>query len=551
MRFVLGAALGLVVICGGAYTADCLINKDKVPRGVTVGGVEIGGMEHAAAVEKLQQELGDVTQKPVIIHAGELESNLIPAESGLNIDWDATVDGAGKQSMNPLTRLGSFFHTHEIETASSVDEAQLESVVSRISEELSPAPVDAGINLNGGKVNVDPQPHNGQIVEGEVLKEAIAANWLNPEGVTVEAAVTEPEIGQEAVDKVLAGDATAAVAGDIVVHGQDGIDGIIPTSRMGEVVSFKPEGHTFLTEINAAAAQNILKENLEQTEVAKKNARIAFDGDSRTITPHTDGISIDWEKTMDGFAGRVVGSAERTFDAVYVPQPATFTTEMAKTATFDDVIGEFTTSGYSQASGVNIATVAQTVNDAVVAPGDIFSLNNYTGARGSAQGYVESGIILNGRADTAVGGGISQFATTLYNAAYFAGMEDVAHTPHSYYISRYPAGREATVFEGAIDLQFRNTSPFPVRIVTSVGGGSVTVKLMGVKTVEVESINGGRWAYTDPQTMNVSDEKCSPSSGAQGFTTSDTRIIRDLGGQELSRETQTTVYDPQPIVRCS
>ena len=149
-----------------------------------------------------------------------------------------------------------------------------------------------------------------------------------------------------------------------------------------------------------------------------------------------------------------------------------------------------------------------------------------------------------------MGGGISQFATTLYNAAYFAGMTDVASTPHSYYISRYPAGREATVYEGAIDLQFRNDSPHPVKISTSVGGGEVTVSLMGTKTVEVESINGGRWAYTSPKPVTVTSGDCIPSGGAQGFTTSDTRIVRDLSGNEISRNTSTTVYDPQPIVRC-
>ena len=135
---------------------------------------------------------------------------------------------------------------------------------------------------------------------------------------------------------------------------------------------------------------------------------------------------------------------------------------------------------------MNIRKTAEIVNGAMVAPGDTFSLNGYTGPRGAAQGFVESGIILNGRADKAVGGGISQFATTLYNAAYFAGMEDVAHTPHSYYISRYPAGREATVYEGAIDLKFKNTSQYPVLISTSADDKNVTVKLMGVKTVNVD-----------------------------------------------------------------
>ena len=256
---------------------------------------------------------------------------------------------------------------------------------------------------------------------------------------------------------------------------------------------------------------------------------------------------------MEGFADRVLSDDpdQRRWDAAYEDDPATFTTEMAQTATFDETVGSFTTSGYSEASGINISRVASTVNGAIVAPGDTFSLNGYTGPRGAAQGYVESGIIIEGRAGEAVGGGISQFATTLYNAAYFAGMEDVAHTAHSYYISRYPAGREATVFEGAIDLQFRNNSQYPVRIETSVGGGDVTVSLTGVKTVTVESVKGGRWAPTQPREQRVSGSDCIPSGGAPGFTTSDTRIIRDLAGNEITRETQTTVYDPQPIVRCS
>ena len=129
-------------------------------------------------------------------------------------------------------------------------------------------------------------------------------------------------------------------------------------------------------------------------------------------------------------------------------------------------------------------------------------------------------------------------------------MEDVAHTPHSYYISRYPAGREATLYDGVIDLKFRNNSNHPVRIESSVGGGSVTVRLMGVKEYEVESISGGRWAHTNPPKQKVSGSNCIPTSGIPGFTTSDTRVIRTLGGAEVSRNTQTTVYDPQPIVTC-
>lgn len=201
---------------------------------------------------------------------------------------------------------------------------------------------------------------------------------------------------------------------------------------------------------------------------------------------------------------------------------------------------------------MNIRTVARKVDGALVRPGDTFSLNDFTGTRGVAQGYVESGIINNGRPDVAVGGGISQFATTLYNAAYFAGLEDAGHTEHSYYISRYPAAREATVFDGAIDLKFRNNTPHGVYIETLAGNSELTVRIWGTKTVEVESITGDRTKPTEPKTVTLpAGKNCIPSDGAPGFTTSDTRVIRAADtGKEISRHTRTVKYDPIPVVNC-
>ena len=235
----------------------------------------------------------------------------------------------------------------------------------------------------------------------------------------------------------------------------------------------------------------------------------------------------------------------------YDEKDATYTTEMAERANFDDEVGSFSTGGFADDSGANIRRTAELVDGAIVLPGETFSLNGHTGPRGEAQGFVDAGIIQDGKADRAIGGGISQFATTLYNAAYFAGMEDVAHTPHSYYIDRYPAGREATVFEGAIDLQFKNTYDTPVLIEALADSSEVTVRLRGVKHVEVESDSGPRTNYTDPQRREVSGDDCSPSSGGRGFTITDTRTIKDLDGGVVSRETTTTVYDPQPIITCS
>ncbi|WP_413464512.1 VanW family protein [Corynebacterium sp. 22KM0430] len=542
--------LGLLALTILAYAADVVMSKNTVPRGAAVGGVQIGGLAKKDAAAKLDAELGQVSVKPVAVRAGELNTQFIPADSGVSPDWAATVDAAGAQSLNPITRVRGFFDSYEVDIVSRAEDSVFTSTLERVRNDLSRDPRNGAVRIEAGKVVAEPAI-NGQKINREELRERVTSEWLNPKGIEIDTTVVEPDIRDDAVRAAAEGDAARAVSAPVVAQGRDGIKGVIPVERMGEVVTFAPDQGALRTDVNLEAAQAMLAQGLASTERTRSNAQISFSGGSKQVTPHVDGVTIDWEKSAHQLRERIVGTQPRQFDAVYIDEPATFTTAQAEAATFDDVVGEFSTGGYSDASGKNIALVAQAVNGALIPPGETFSLNGYTGPRGKAQGYVESGIILNGHADEAVGGGISQFATTLYNAAYFAGMTDVAHTPHSYYISRYPAGREATVYEGAIDLQFRNDSDHPVRIDTSVGGGNVTVKLMGVKTVNVESVNGGRWAQTSPQTLNLSGDKCSPSGGAPGFTTSDTRIIKSLSGAEISREETTTVYDPQPIVKCS
>ncbi|MCS4490162.1 VanW family protein [Corynebacterium sp. ES2794-CONJ1] len=547
---IAGILIGLLAIVAAVIGADFALNRGTIAPGTAIGGVDVGGLNRAEAQAKLELELGEKFSAPVTIKAGEITATIEPLRAGLGIDWDQTLLAVENQPFNPIRRFMGHWRTYEVPVVSSVDESLLNPELDRLVAELNREPINGAIRLEGGTVIVDPRPENGQVVQREWLATSIPAEWLSPQGVSVDASIVNPEYGVDKVQRVVDGIAAESVSAPIIVHGRDGIDGRIEPARMGEVVTFVAKNSTFIPEVNPELAREILSEGLAQTEVPKRNARIDFSNGSKVVTPHADGVMIDWEETLKELPQRITGTSPKEFDAIYRDNPATFTTEMAQVATFDQQVSSFTTSGYSGPSGVNIKRVAEMVSGAIVAPGEIFSLNGYTGPRGRAQGYVESGVILNGRADTAVGGGISQFATTLYNASYFAGMQDITHTPHSYYISRYPAGREATVYEGLIDLQFKNTSSHPVRIVTAFGDGAITVSFMGVKTVEVESVNGGRWAYTQPQVMNVSGSNCSPSGGAPGFTTSDTRIIRDLAGNELSREKQVTIYDPSPIVRC-
>ncbi len=130
------------------------------------------------------------------------------------------------------------------------------------------------------------------------------------------------------------------------------------------------------------------------------------------MIPSVTGEMVQWPKTLEPLPALLSAPAPRTTPAIYEPAEPALTTDGAKALGIREVIGEFTTGGFEYASGVNIRLAASAINGAIVKPGETFSFDAQTGPRGSAQGYVDSGIINNGRPDKAVGGGISQLATT-------------------------------------------------------------------------------------------------------------------------------------------
>ncbi len=149
------------------------------------------------------------------------------------------------------------------------------------------------------------------------------------------------------------------------------------------------------------------------------------------------------------------------------------------------LVSEFTTyHSCCQNRVINIQLIADTIDGAIVQPGETFSINQHVGQRTTGKGYVVAGAIIGGEivyegSPINIGGGTSQFATTLYNAAFFGGYEDVYHKPHSLYFSRYPLGREATLSWPGPDVIFRNDTGTPVRIDTSHTSTSITVRLYG------------------------------------------------------------------------
>ncbi|WP_280194341.1 VanW family protein [Nocardia farcinica] len=539
----------MLAVAGIAYAADAALSAGEVPRGVVVAGVDIGGMDIDEADTRLRAALDGRADQEVPLRIGDVQDRMVPAAAGLGIDWAGTWDRIGGQPINPVTRFISLFGTRHVAVASTVDDAALDRQLDALKVHDQPT-VEGTIRFDSAQpVAVPPVP--GRVLDRAAARTEMIEHWIEGDPLTLPVVPAPLTVQPEAVDRALREIALPAVSGDVVFEGK-GARAVLTPQQIATVLSFTPDGQGGLAaNYNHDAAVAALAPQLATSEIEPKDATFALTGGRPRVVPAVVGDKVNWAKTLEQLPALLVAQ-QRTAQAVYEKVEPKLTTEAAEKLGIVEPMGEFTTSGFSGPSGVNIRTVARKVNGAVVRPGETFSLNEFTGPRGTAEGYVESGIIDHGRPSTAVGGGISQFATTLYNAAYFAGLEDAGHTEHSYYISRYPAAREATVFDGAIDLKFRNNTESGVYIEAFATDSEVTVRLWGTKTVNVESITGERTKPTEPTTITLPKGKdCIASEGAPGFTVSDTRVITDRKtGREISRTTRTVKYDPIPIVKC-
>jgi hypothetical protein len=241
------------------------------------------------------------------------------------------------------------------------------------------------------------------------------------------------------------------------------------------------------------------------------------------------------------------------------------TTKWAQSLGIKQQVSSFTTEYPSgEARVTNIHRGADLLNNTVVQPGKVFSLNDTIGPRTEARGFVTAPVFAAGEFFDDYGGGVSQLATTTYNAGFFAGYQDVTHQPHTIFISRYPPGREATVNYGVIDLKFRDDSPHGVLIRTYYSSTSVTVALYGDtegRTVREENrTESNPVAVTDqtfqcpaPPAVDPHDvcatlapgERDQVSTGDAGFDVAFDRVI-DQPGQPPRREHYTWHYTMLP-----
>ncbi|HYX93993.1 MAG TPA: VanW family protein [Geodermatophilus sp.] len=548
------AAVGVLA---AAYGVDLLVSGGDVPRNTVVAGVDIGGLSPAAATERLQTELAPRVVADHVVLADGVEGTLSPATAGITLDVEGTIERAGEQPLDPWTRLVSLVDEREVAPVITGEETALAAQIDGIAEQVDRAPVDATIAIEGTSADVV-EPVSGRTLDREGAAEAVAAALASggdPDTpIELPVDVTEVSVDAAEAQRVLDETVTPGLAAPVTVTSQDGATSVeVPETALAASLTFTPqEDGGLAVAVDPAALQEAMGDDFAEFGTPAEDARFELSGGSVSIVPSVDGTGVDPAALSAHLLEVLPQPAPRTVTADLGPVPAEFSTAEAEALGIREEISSFTTNFTSAASGTNIRVAAAELDGALVRPGETFSLNGFTGPRGTAQGYVEAGVINNGEFTTAVGGGVSQVATTMFNAVFFAGLEDVYHKPHSYYISRYPAGREATVYYDSIDLKWRNDSDTGVYVDTQWTPNSLTIAFYGTKRYDIESISSDRYNLREPVVQEKPDDgNCKAQAGSTGFDITVTRVFRDpASGAEVKREDFRSRYAAEPRITC-
>ena len=540
----------LIALGGAAYAAAYLYVGGGVLPHTTVEGVTVGRMSQAAAQAKVASGLAPRSDAPITVTVDGQFFTLDPATAGLTVDTRATLAAGAHRSATPAALWRALFAHPKLHAAVSVDTAKLDAAVTALNAKIVGGGHDGGIVFKGVTPVAIPPVPGIEIVHDKALAALRAAYLSTSAPIALPVESVQPSVTEAAVEHALTEIAAPAVAAPInLVVGTTTLQ--VPPSVIAANLTFVSKGGALVPVVDGdGITATIGFAAFAGLETPAKDASFDVKSGVPVIVPSVEGGTADVSALGAEITAVLTKPAPRTINVPAKGIDPSFTTADAEKLGVKEMVSTFTTHHPCCAARVtNIHAIANIVNGAVVMPGATFSLNQFVGPRDTRRGFVEAPMIEDGLFENAVGGGVSQFATTLYNAVFFAGLRDITHTPHSYYISRYPVGREATVSYPAPELIFQNNEPTAIVVTTSYTGTSLTVTFWGTKYYDVASTTSGRYAPTTTGTVYNPRPDCEASSGEGGFQIDVTQTMSQNGVVVKTNHLHTK-YQPEPIIIC-
>ena len=547
----LWAGIGLAV-AAGAYLLLALVVGRQVPTAASVEGIDVGGLSREEAVAGLDRQLAGAATAPIVVSLGSTgrSVSIRPADAGLALDIPGTLDGVAGFSLNPVSVWQHLTGTVDRRVLTTVDDPRLTAAVTAVVRGAETAPRDGAVSFaNGTATGV--AAVTGVTVPVDPLVRQVAAAYPRSTAVSAEVTLTPPSVTQEEVEAALTSFARPAMSGPVTLVAGTATTTLAP-DRFGTALSMAPAAEGGLSPVvDKAKLGALVAEALGGVLPRAQDARVVIENNAPKVLPSVEGIGVDPAAAADVVATALT-APDRTARLATTTSTPALTTDAAQALGVKELVASFDSRfPYNPSRTANLVTASNTINGTLLKPGETFSLNGILGERTEAKGYREGYVIESGRLVKGVGGGISQVSTVVYNLAWFSGATLVEHTPHTFYISRYPEGREATVYWPTVDNTFTNSTPHAMLIQMWVADSQVHGRVWSTKVYDVEAVKGPRTNVRPGKTISDNKVTCVPQPEiVPGFDVTVARIIKQ-GGAEVKREQYSTSYQPEDRVVCT
>jgi vancomycin resistance protein YoaR len=528
----------LLVVIGFAFAGS----SNSLPAGARIAGVEVGGLSPKAAQRVLEHRALELRRVPVVFTRGDRRFEIRPAAVAVEVDWAAAVEAARQEGegfgpVQGLKRIGLHVFGTDVSPAVDVYEPALERQLNRIAAAVDDPHRDAAVRLRGLEPRIV-KGREGVVLDREaasrLMVQALAGFERRPVALPIR--IDRPSM--RADDLTLAESQVRAALSSPVKLTLGPTTYRIPRWRIAKLLAL-PEDGSRVVRIGGPYAERYFK-RLQRTvgrPARSADWEVTAAGKIKVV-PHRNGRQLDVTQTSRALLAGALAptAARRVADVEVVSKVPPRTTTEAKAMGITGLVGGYTTIYGGIANRIhNVQLVARLIDRTLIPPGSQFSFNRTTGERTPEKGFREAPVIINGELQTGLGGGVCQVSTTVFNAAYEAGLPIDSRTNHALYISHYPQGRDATVNYPDIDLKFRNDTDKWLLLRTFVGSSSLTVNLYGTPNGRRVESETGPLVVTGPTPV----KRIYDATLLKGKT-----VIDQFGSPSRSTSARRKVYSP-------
>jgi len=528
----------------------------EIASGVRIDGIDVAGLTPAQAQANLEARSATLATAPVTFVAAGRRFTIRPVELGVTVDWAAAVASAsragdGNGVVRGLRRVGLRLFPKDITPLVSAYDAAVDYEVSRLADTIDRPHQEARLVRRGLVVGIVPGK-SGHVLDRVTASRVIVATLAAPPRSPVNLPVkTDPPKRSGASLRPTLALARRVVSAPVMLElGSTRIE--LDQTRLAAMLQLPAAGGALA--LDGAAATRYFAGLGRTLSRPPRPATFAVSGAHVRIVPSTPGLALDVPRT----ATAVLAAAERPRGRIarlaVAEIEAARTTAAAAAMGITGLVGTYETFYGGVPNRIhNVDLVARLIDKHFVAPGATFSFNATTGERTAAKGFLEAPVIISGELSTGLGGGICQVSTTVFNAAFEAGLPITARTNHALYISHYPLGRDATVNYPDTDLKFLNDTDHWILLRTFVESSSLVVSLYGTPQHRRVVTEAAPLRFVSPPPIKrKTDLALKPGEhvvddpGVPAEATSVHRLVYDRHGKLLSDATWVSNYVASP-----